>query len=58
MLSDVKDFARKNPAIFLGGAFAMGIVAARFLKSSPMSLDDSGESFERDQRTVAKVIEA
>jgi hypothetical protein len=46
MLTDVKDFARNNPAIFLGGAFALGVAAARFLKSSPMSLDDSGESFE------------
>lgn len=54
MLSDVKDFARKNPAIFLGGAFAMGIIAARFLKSSPMTLDDSGESFESDPKDRAK----
>lgn len=32
--SDVEDFARKNPAVFIGGAFALGILAARFLKSS------------------------
>lgn len=31
---DVEGFARRNPAIFIGGAFALGIVAARFLKSS------------------------
>ncbi len=34
MMGDVEDFAHRNPALFLGGAFALGIVAARFLKSS------------------------
>ncbi len=32
---DAEDFGRRNPAIFLGAAFIMGVVAARFLKSSP-----------------------
>jgi hypothetical protein len=31
---DVQQFARRNPAIFLGVAFGAGVVAARFLKSS------------------------
>ncbi|HEX8267086.1 MAG TPA: hypothetical protein VF596_16915 [Pyrinomonadaceae bacterium] len=31
---DVESFARRNPAIFIGSAFALGIVAARFIKSS------------------------
>jgi hypothetical protein len=34
LMSDLEGFARRNPAIFLGGAFALGILAARFLKSS------------------------
>ena len=34
MLTDLERFARRNPAIFLGGAFALGLLAARFLKSS------------------------
>lgn len=29
-----EDFARRQPALFIGGAFALGLVAARFLKSS------------------------
>lgn len=29
----VEDFARRQPAAFLGGAFALGFLAARFLKS-------------------------
>lgn len=34
LVRDLEGFARRNPAIFLGGAFALGILAARFLKSS------------------------
>src|SRR3954451_7428277 len=34
MLDDAQDFARRQPALFLGGAFLVGVVAARFLKSS------------------------
>jgi len=30
---DVEVFARRNPAVFIGGAFALGVAAARFLKS-------------------------
>ena len=31
---DVENFARRNPAVILGGAFALGFLAARFLKST------------------------
>ena len=34
MLRDVEGFARRNPAIFFGAAFGLGLLAARFLKSS------------------------
>lgn len=34
LVGDVETFARKEPVIFLGGAFAVGLVAARFIKSS------------------------
>lgn len=34
MVSDLEDFARRNPAVFIGGAFAAGLLLARFLKSS------------------------
>ncbi|MBA2737220.1 MAG: hypothetical protein H0U50_10610 [Pyrinomonadaceae bacterium] len=34
MISDVERFARRNPAVFIGGAFAVGLLVARFLKSS------------------------
>jgi len=32
--NDIERFARRNPAVFLGGAFALGLLAARFLKSA------------------------
>lgn len=34
MLDDVQDFARRRPALFIGGAFLVGIGIARFIKSS------------------------
>lgn len=34
IVHDVEGYARRNPAVFLGTAFALGFMAARFLKSS------------------------
>jgi hypothetical protein len=34
LLDDVQRLARRQPAVFIGSAFAIGLVAARFLKSS------------------------
>ncbi|MCI0363069.1 MAG: hypothetical protein L0219_04260 [Phycisphaerales bacterium] len=34
VLDDVEHWARRNPAIFLGGAFVAGLLIARFFKSS------------------------
>jgi uncharacterized phage infection (PIP) family protein YhgE len=34
LVDDVESFARRNPALFVGGAFALGLLGARFLKSS------------------------
>ena len=34
MLDDVHAFARRRPALFIGGAFLVGLGVARFLKSS------------------------
>ena len=35
LMDDVNGFARRQPALFVGAAFAAGVLAARFLKSSP-----------------------
>jgi len=37
LMDDVEDFARRQPALVLGGAFALGVLTARFLKSSGSS---------------------
>ena len=42
LIDEVEDFARRQPAAFLGGAFAVGLLGARFLKSSRDNLVDEG----------------
>lgn len=42
IVRDVENFARRQPTIFVGAAFALGLLAARFLKSS--SADSSGST--------------
>jgi len=42
MVRDVEGFARRYPAYFIGGAVALGFIAARFLKSSNPSRLKSG----------------
>lgn len=39
LASDTESFARRQPAVFLGGAFVLGVVAARFFKNSQRSGD-------------------
>ena len=40
---DVEDLARRNPAVFIGGALALGFLAARFFKStSPRYMEGEG----------------
>jgi uncharacterized protein YjbJ (UPF0337 family) len=34
LIEDVEQFARRQPALFLGGTFVLGLLGARFLKSS------------------------
>ncbi len=46
VLGDLQDFARRQPAMFLGGAFMLGIVVGRFLRSSA----DRGYDFGQENR--------
>jgi len=34
LVDGVEDFARREPLLFVGGAFALGLLGARFLKST------------------------
>src|SRR3954464_9970283 len=40
MLRDARNLARRQPALFIGGSFAVGLLAARFVKSSPRDGSD------------------
>ncbi len=42
MARDLEGFARRNPAIFLGAAFGLGMLAARFLKSTAPTQSEKG----------------
>lgn len=44
MIRDVEGFARRNPEIFIGAAFTLGLLAARFLKSSGKDRNLTGGS--------------
>jgi len=65
MIGQVEVFARRQPALFLGGAFALGFMAARFLKSSgdgSMSRRDMGMAYpggryRADQADLAYPVE-
>jgi hypothetical protein len=44
IIIEVQRFARRQPGIFLGGALALGLLGARFLKSSSRSAQDAQAS--------------
>lgn len=52
LLNDAQRLARRRPALFVGGAFAVGLLGARFMKSSAHSQDDYSSGYEpnRDWR--------
>ena len=53
LLRDGQQFARRQPAMFIGAAFAFGLVTARFLKSSAGSaLDHTGRENRYDRSTI------
>jgi DNA-directed RNA polymerase subunit RPC12/RpoP len=49
--NDVQRFARRQPALFLGGAMALGFLGARFLKSSSRAATSS--DYGQSQQTGA-----
>lgn len=50
MLKDVENFARRNPEIFLGAAFTVGLLAARFFKSFGKRRFSNGERLQQSNR--------
>lgn len=53
LMRDAQQFARRNPAVFIGAAFAVGMVAARFLKSSGGTGNGNGDSWRDRTATPA-----
>jgi hypothetical protein len=50
---DARRFAREHTPLFLGGAFALGVLGARFLKSSSDSVrDDSVRGYDDSSRSM------
>lgn len=45
IVGEVEDFARRQPALFLGTAFAIGFFTARFLKSSSAPAGDGAGAY-------------
>jgi len=54
LFHDAQRMARRQPAIFIGSAFALGLVGARFLKSSPQDRRSQypGDSYRPDRSDV------
>lgn len=54
LLNDAQRLARQRPALFVGGAFAVGLLGARFMKSSAEPDDYSSSSgLNRDWRQAS-----
>jgi len=49
IVGDVEAFARREPALFLGGAFVLGLFGARFLKSSRQATETEGTDWQSRQ---------
>lgn len=47
IVQDTERLARRQPALFYGGAFLLGLAAGRFLKSSRPASDDNHRDFAR-----------
>jgi ElaB/YqjD/DUF883 family membrane-anchored ribosome-binding protein len=54
LVDEAQQFARRQPAIFIGVAFAAGVIAARFLKSSSDAGTRGYRAGERHDRLVGR----
>lgn len=56
IMDGIEDFARREPLLFIGGAFAVGMLGARFLKSSSRrnTAESSGNFQAKPMRSSAQ----
>lgn len=52
LVRNAEDLARRQPAVFLGGAFVLGFLAARLVKSSQSQSPTGGGSIPHDRSLV------
>ena len=57
IVDQVEDFARRQPVAFLGGAFALGVLGARFLKSSQTGMTRHQARDSYDTRALTSRVE-
>jgi hypothetical protein len=57
LLQDAQRFARRRPLVFIGTAFALGVVATRFLKSSGIGIPENGYRDSAAQRPAGSALE-
>jgi len=56
LFDDAQQMARRQPAVFIGSAFALGLIGARFFKSTPQARHNSQYSsgaYRRDRNEIA-----
>lgn len=56
MLRDVEGFARRQPALFVGGAVALGLLAARFVRSSATHQNQGGSGSSQRNRHSSQTM--
>jgi hypothetical protein len=54
MVNGVERFARQQPALFIGGVFLLGLLGARFLKSSAQSTSGQSAQMSRGEQFVPR----
>jgi hypothetical protein len=52
LVGDAENYARRNPMVFYGGAFLLGMAAVRFLKSSPARQNSDGSMGSSQNRSM------
>lgn len=57
IVDEAEDFARRQPGIFLGAAFSLGLLGARFLKSSRRNLVRKGVREDWSTRALTNRID-
>ncbi len=57
LVREVEGFARREPLLFTGGAFVLGLIGARFLKSKPLSAETPDSLRPDVVRDVASPVE-